>query len=154
MNRLTAAVAAALALPLGLTGCTASPDDTRSVVAAAVSAADPAITDVFVTTGSGLAGTSIRVRVYIEPEDTAGVARILDASLQAILVGAPERPASFAIDVAEGAKPSTVNLNAGSIDLEDAARAVGLYEHYSDDTLTGATDVLEERYGRWEDVHK
>ena len=153
MTRLGTVIAAALVLPMGLTGCTSSPDDTQSAIHAAVAAADPAITDVYVTTGSGLAGTSVRVRVYIEPSDVSGVARILDASLKAILEGAPERPSTFTLDVAEGAMPSDVNLNVGAVDIEEAARAADLYADYSDDSLTGPTDVLEERYGTWDELH-
>lgn len=153
MTRLSAVIAAAIVVPIGLTGCTSTPDHTQAVVSAAVAAADPDITDVYVTTGSGVAGTSIRVRVYIQPLDTDGVARVIDESLKAILVSAPERPASFTLDVAEGSKPSEVNLNVGAIDLEDAARAANLYEHYSDDALSGPTDVLEERFGTWDELH-
>lgn len=153
MSRLTAVIAAAIAVPMGLTGCTTPPNEMQSVVAAAVTAADPDITDVYVTTGSGVAGTSIRVRVYVQPLDTDGIARVIDESLKAILVSAPERPASFTLDVAEGSKPSDVNLNVGAIDLEAAARAADLYEHYSDDALTGPTDVLEERFGTWAELH-
>jgi len=153
MNRLAAVIAAAIVVPIGLTGCASTPDQTQSVVAAAVAAADPDITDVYVTTGSGVAGTSIRVRVYVQPLDTDGIARVIDESLKAILVSAPQRPASFSLDVAEGDKPSDVNLNVGAIDLEDAARAADLYEHYSDDSLSGPTDVLEDRFGTWEELH-
>lgn len=153
MKRIGTVIAAALVLPLGLTGCTGSPADTRSAVSAAVAAADPDITDVYVATGSGLAGISIRVRVYIQPVDTAAVARIMDASLKAILVASPERPASFTLDVSEGSKPSDINFNVGAIDLEDAARAADLYSYYSDDAITAATDVLEDRYGTWADLH-
>ena len=153
MNRLTAALAAAMVLPLGLTGCTTAPSDTESAVASAVAAADPGITDVYVTTANGVAGASIRVRIYVEPVETSELARIIDASLKATLVGAPNRPASFTLDVAEGSKPSDVNLNLGAIPLEDAARAADLYEHFSDDALSGPTDVLEDRFGTWDELH-
>lgn len=154
MNRLTAAIAAVIVLPLGLTGCAPATADTETAVATAVSAADPAITDVYVTTASGLAGTSIRVRIYVEPVETGALAKIIDAALSATLEGALARPASFTLDVAEGSKPSDVNLNMGSIPLGDAAREAGLYDHFLDDAISGPADVLEERYGTWDELHK
>lgn len=152
-SRLGAAIAAALVVPLGFAGC-ASPESVVEAVEPAVLAVDPAIRDVYFSTASGPAGTSLAVRLYVDPVDTPELARIIDGSLLAIQTASPERLASFKIDVAEGEKPDKVNLNVGDIDIEDAARELGLYDHYSGNSIRGAADVLDDRYGTWKELHK
>lgn len=151
--RAGAAIAAAIIASIGLSGCTA-PEDIVDAVRPAVLGVDPAIRDAYFTTASGPGGTTLGVRLYIDPVDTERLARIIDGSLQAMHTASPEQLASFSLDVAEGDKPSEVQLDIGAIDIEDAVRELGLYDNYSRNRLSGPVDVLTERYGSWEDVHE
>lgn len=152
-TRAGAAMAVAIVASLGLSGC-ASPESVVDAVRPAVLAVDPAIRDAYFSTASGPGGTTLGVRLYVDPVDTEHLARIIDGSLQAMHTASPERLASFSLDVAEGDKPSEVELNIGAIDIEDAVRELGLYDDYSRNRLSGPVDVLTERYGSWDDVHE
>lgn len=143
----------AAALTLGLASCALS-EDFSERISAEILASDTTITDVYVTNGHGVAGVSPYVRIYISTVDPDTLATTMDTALRAILIGSPERPARFTFDVAEGAKPEQVSLGRGAYPIEDAAKSVGLYEHYQDNLLTGTTDDLEARYGSWEELHK
>jgi len=137
---------------LALSGCS-SPDAMKEAVAQEILAADPAIVDVHMTSATGPGGTRIGARVYVDSVETSDLARVLDASLLAILTGSPERPSSYSLDIAEAPKPSTVVLSRGAIDIDAAVREAGWYEYFSDDSVSGATDDLEKRFGTWEELH-
>lgn len=153
VKKLHSAIAAALAVPLVLSGC-ASPTDMKDAVAEAILAADPAIVDVYMTSAAGPGGTSLGARVYVDSIETADLARVLDASLRAVLVGAPERPSSYSVDIAEAPKPSKVVLSRGAVSLEAAAREAGWYENFLNDSISASTDTFEARFGTWEELHK
>lgn len=125
----------------------------KDAVAAEILAADPSIVDVYMTSATGPGGTSLGARVYVDSVETDDLARVLDASLKAILTGSPERPSSYSVDLAEAPKPHTVVLARGALDIEAAARQAGWYGSFSNDNISGATDTFEERFGTWEELH-
>lgn len=153
VKKLYSAIAAVLAVPLALSGC-ASPAAMEEDVSSAILKADPAIVDVYMTSATGPGGIRIGARVYVDTTEPADLARVIDASLRAIITASPERPASYSLDLAEAPKPSTVVLSRGAIPLEAAARESGWYEYFSNDKIQGATDDLEARFGTWEELHK
>lgn len=146
------AIATAVSLAFTLTACV-TPEQFEEAIVPAVADAHPAIVDVHVSSSTGLAGIGPWVRVYVEP-GTEDLASVIDASLRALLVASPERPPSWRLDLAEGPKPDDVNLNLGALDIEEAARELDLYDTYSSRTLSGVTEILEERYGTWEELHE
>ena len=149
--RIVAAIVAA-SLPLLLVGCHV-PGPSNEAIIPAIAEAHPAIVDVHVSSATGPSGISPWVRVYVEP-GTEDVAAVIDASLEALLVASPERPPNWTLDLAEGPKPDEVNLSVGELEIEEAARELGLYDTYADRALSGVTEILEERYGTWEELHE
>lgn len=152
-TRARTAIAIAIVAFFGLSGC-AAPEDIVESVRPAVLGVDPAIRDAYFSTASGPGGTTLGVRLYVDPVDTQQLARIIDGSLKAMHASSPERLASFSLDVAEGDMPSEVELNSGAINIEDAVRELGLYDNYSRNRVSGPVDVLTERYGSWDDLHE
>ncbi len=153
-NRIAAALAVALASPLVLSGCAATPDF-ETVVQDAVAASDPVIVDAFTATSTGLAGTGIWVRVYVTSTERDDLMRVIDSALEATLASSPTRPVSVRLDVAEAPMPHQPNMSQRNFPIEDVARELGLYEgHLSDDTISGTIDFFEERYGTWEELHQ
>lgn len=153
-NRIAAALAVALATPLALGGCAATPDfDT--VVQEAVTASDPVIGDAFTATSTGLAGIGVWVRVYVTSTEHDDLVRVIDTALEATIAASPVRPVSVRLDVAEAPMPGKPNMSQPNLPIEEAARELDLYDgHLSNDIISGTIDFFEERYGTWEELHQ
>lgn len=150
-----AAIATSLAVPLALAGCAPTPESFYADVRAAVVASDPVIDDAFVTGATGIAGQTARVRIYVTSTEHDDLVRAIDAALKATLASAPVRPPQIGLDVALAPMPSDPSIVSDNLDIEDAARELGLYEGFlSDDVIRGATERFEERYGTWEELHE
>lgn len=150
VSRIAAALAATVAVPLGLAGCaTVSTDDVADAVIPAVVAADPAIADAVLTASHGVAGTGIWVRVYVDDEDPVTLARVIDAALRATLESSPVRPVDVDLDLALAPRPADVNLNVGRLPIMDLAADLGLGDDVADDVVGLSIDELEQRYGPW-----
>jgi hypothetical protein len=153
-NRIAAALAVALATPLALSGCAATPDfDTA--VQEAVAASDPVIENAFTATSTGLAGIGVWVRVYVTSTEHDDLVRVIDTALETTLAASPVRPVSVRLDVAQAPMPDKPNMSQRNLPIEEAARELDLYDgHLSDDTISGTIDFFEERYGTWEELHQ
>jgi hypothetical protein len=152
-NRITAALAVALATPLALSGCLPT-SDFKTVIPEAVAASDPLIEDAYAATSTGPAGVGVWVRVYVISAEPDELVRVIDTALEATLAASPQRPVSLRLDVALAPRPERPNRSQPNISIEQAARELDLYDHFADDAIFGTIDFWEERYGTWEELHQ
>ena len=153
--RIAAATVALLAAPLVLAACAgASNADIEAQITEGVRGADPAIVDVAVQSTDGVAGQTVWVRVYVDPEADPDLASVMDAALPALLASSPVRPIGFYLDVHDAPKPDDVDFRSRSgLDIADAAKELGIYNWYSDRLIGAGTDQLEGKYGTWDELH-
>ncbi|MCU1513752.1 MAG: hypothetical protein JWO10_842 [Microbacteriaceae bacterium] len=156
MSRLqiATAVAAALAVPVALTGCVGVPDDTvKEHIATAIVSEAPKATGAVV--GLGYDGSpdrrTIRVKVYAEASDPASVAAVVDKAMELAWSLSPSEPVSVGIAVVDGAKPAGADIAASDgLDLSAAGDVLGLGGAYVSPRLINfPTRELVSRYGAW-----
>lgn len=151
-SRWGAALVAAISAPLLLAGCVVAPEEVWEQARATVLTADDAIVDALVVGSTGPGGTTIRARLYLSDTDDITVERVIDAAFPALIAGSPARPPSIGIDIMSAPAPAEPTINAPGLDIYMAAERLGFADRYSNGVISVSIDVLEERYGRWEDL--
>jgi len=145
------AVTATLALtPFAFAGCAAPASGFEQAVPPAVVASDPNIVDAYVSTSTSLGGSGFWVRVYLDDTSDEAVADAVGAALESAYRAAPSQPTHITLDVAAGPRPDDVQLNRGSLPLDDEVVAqLGLEGRVADDSIRLSADELSQRFGPW-----
>ena len=157
-GRASAALAAALAVPLGLAGCASAPadGDIESVVEAQVLTV-PHVTGAFVgLASSGPSGRTLLVNIYVDSSDAATLATVADASLAAIWGGVPIRPVTVSIALAPVPKPDPAyRLEGDAVDPGPIASALAIDgSKVVRQLLVVDAASMDARYGVWHEPGK
>ena len=152
--QIATAVAAALAVPIALTGCVGVPDDSvKSDIASAIVSDVPHATGAVV--GLGYDGSpdrrTIRVKVYADTSDPASVAAVVDKAMAVAWSLSPTEPVSVGVAVVDGAKPADADIaTSDGLDLSAAGDELGLHGAYVSPRLINfPRRELADRYGDW-----
>jgi len=148
-NRIASAVGGLLLAPLALIGC-ASQDSFEEAIPGAVLAADPNITDTYLSFSSGPGGRGVALRIYVSDTSDAAIADSIEAALDAAFHASPSRPSGIILDVAKAPSPDDVNINVGRLPLDNVKPLLELPGTVINDRVTLSSDELDTAFGPWE----
>lgn len=153
-SRTAAAIAAALAVPLSLAGCsTATAEQAAPIIESAVTKVDH-VTAAFVAfTSSGPSEQGVLVNVYVDSSELDALVVAADGSLEAVWKSAPFRPAFVHLALAPVEKPANPKrLESNAIDPSDVFAALDIpgASVVRQLIMVEATE-MEERYGAWQE---
>lgn len=151
-HQLGIALAAAVAVPLVLTGCS-SDDAIARDIETAVSESAPHITGSYASLAySGLQRT-VWVRVYVDTIDDEELSVVVDRALEAAWMASEVKPSRITIDAHEGSRPDAVEVRARSgVDLTAAAELLGIRDTAFNRVMVLNSSILTDRYGEWDDA--
>ena len=152
---LLTALAAALAVPLGVAGCASGSTDaeiTRALESAIV-AAVPHSTGVFVGLGySGASNRTVVVNLYLDSDDTSIVSAAVDSGLKTVWAAIAVEPVSVGISATAGQKPHDAErYEPNALDPRPVASALGIDpKHVIHHLIDLDAATLVARYGAWQ----
>lgn len=154
-RQIATALAAALAIPGILAGCSSAPSDSalsRTLETAVMSEVPHAVGAVITLSYDGSPTRRIaKLKVYLDSVAPADVSAAVDSALRIGWTNFPVRPIDIAVAIVDGPKLAGVRgVTRDGIDLEDAAARLGIDpEFIGNRMVTLPARTLAERYGKW-----
>ncbi|MCU1413966.1 MAG: hypothetical protein JWN80_1306 [Microbacteriaceae bacterium] len=149
---LVGAVAAALAIPIALSGCVMQSDsEVTSGLQKTLASQVPHATGAVVGLASDGAERTVAVRLYVDDDQPAVVTAAVDKAVGLAWAGMPSEPSSVVISVVDGAEPAGASTSdSGGLDLSAAAADLGFrVPGIGRDSLIIYRSELAKKYGSW-----
>jgi hypothetical protein len=149
------AIVAALAVPLGLVGCSTgvSDDNAKAIIESSVVSVDHVTGAYIGFTSSGAQGKGVLVNLYLDSGDVADLTAAADGTLRAVWTSSPFKPAFVHFSLSTIPKPdNAMRLEGNAINPAEVLSALD---------IDGSTSVrqlimveassLTARYGEWQE---
>ncbi len=151
---LVGAVVAALAIPVGVAGCSTQPsDDTvTQKLQASIAKEVPHVTAAIADLGHDGTARTVIVRIYLDDTQPTVVASAVEKAIGLAWHSTSTKPSSVIISAVDGSEPSGASTSdLGGIDLAATAASLGfLVPGVGRDRLIVNARALAEHYGPWQ----
>lgn len=150
---LVSAVAAAIAIPAVLSGCTAQPSDSEvsTSLQKSMSSEVPHVTSALVSLGHDGSERTVVVRLYLDDVQQPVLTDAVDKATGIAWLGTPTEPSSVIISLVDGLEPPGASTSdIGGVNLSATASALGFQGgNTAPDGLIIYRVDLAKKYGAW-----
>ena len=151
---LVGAIVAALAIPVGVAGCSAQPSDdaVTGQIQASILREVPHVTGAVTDLGHDGTARTVVVRLYLDSAEPTVVASAVEKAVGLAWSGTSTMPSSVIISAVDGSEPSGASTSdLGGIDLATTAATLGFpVPGVGRDRLIVNARALAEHYGSWQ----